>query len=335
MQSLNKAADDLRAQEVNPIVQAIYDSLISTEAKQLISAGFRLMAQYVTEPENLPTWMAEFLPGGQFDIQKILSGFTGDLMGSGGILTAFLGGSNAEGQNGGIMGMFTQVLTGLTGKIDKEKLTSQITGLADNFDFSGLSTELTTKMEGAMGGIEQAFQNFSLEDKEYDLLAKDDSGAYISDNWAVQMDAITTASMEQIGKNSGEAFMRGLTGTIQNATTAMQPFMDESSEIKYSLVPVVIDGEGFDFANNGSLTVSGTVSIDTLSISSIATSISTEMAKTTAAAVTVLTNHIDSLDSAIRSMRIVLNTGVLAGAIDKELGAAAGASIRTTIVSGP
>jgi hypothetical protein len=119
----------------------------------------------------------------------------------------------------------------------------------------------------------------------------------------------------------------------------MQGAMPEGEELemdyKLVMIPSTEDLDNFAFDQNGTIAISGSVSIDAETVASITASIAAETAKTTAAvygttaAVNALTSRIDSLESSIRSMRFVLSANEVSDVVDRTLGSKAGSLRRT------
>ena len=300
----------------NPLVQAIYDSLISADSRALITSGFQLMAQYLVGSGK----------DAEDSVEKTEVLDIGSMLGS-----MFTG-------EGGLTGILTNLLGGL--KIDEKELEKSLGSLADQFNFSSFGKDLSGKLEEQLGGLKTTLGEYSFEEMDLKLFEMDENGNYLEDNWASQLDATMTEGMETIGQNSGEAFLRGLGNALLNANAAMQPFLDENSEIKYAMVPVLSGDDDLGFSADGSMTIIGSVSIDAETVASITASIAAETAKTTAAvngttaAVNTLTGRIDSLEDAIRSMKFVLGVNEVSDAVDRTLGAKSAGLNRTMIAFG-
>ena len=108
-----------------------------------------------------------------------------------------------------------------------------------------------------------------------------------------------------LGKNEGQGFVQGFTG--------------EASEVR----PVVNynDLEGLPMLayQNGTVTVSGIVQIDSASLDGVVSAIDAQ-GSNISSAISNLGSKMDSVASAVRGMKMVLDIGVVAGAVDDYIG---------------
>ena len=92
--------------------------------------------------------------------------------------------------------------------------------------------------------------------------------------------------------------------------TSVRPAYDVDNETNMPLLAY----------QNGTVTLSGTVQIDTASLSGVIGAINSQ-GSSIVSAIQIMGNRIDNVASAVKNMKLVLDTGVLAGSVDAKLGA--------------
>ena len=140
------------------------------------------------------------------------------------------------------------------------------------------------------------------------------------------------------------------TGDMKSEVEAMMASMQQALDsgeysLDVSMVPNWSDGNVSDWWNGTSpMPISGTIAIDAASLVTINTNLESIQAAINAKGDAVvlaignlesnfnsLEEKLSSVSDAISNMRVVLDTGVIAGAVDKELGKRASVEERTTI----
>jgi len=160
-----------------------------------------------------------------------------------------------------------------------------------------------------------------------------------------QVSGVMSNWTDELVPQMDQAAMQDQARTMyEGLLSEMQGAMPEGGELemdyKLVMIPSTEDLDNFAFDQNGTIAISGSVSIDAETVASITASIASETAKTTAAvhgttaAVNALTDRIDSLEDAIRSMKFVLGVNEVSDAVDRNLGAKSAGLNRTMIAFG-
>ena len=270
--------------DTEPLINAVYDSLVSDEAKYKLVSAFEQLGKSM--PEEGVTLSGENV---NFDFSSLLSLFSGK-GGLGGILGGLLGGE------GGIGGM----LSGLLGE------NGQVTSMINKI----IGTE---EEPGFFGNVKTWLEEFS-SNPEYKM------GNILG---------LTTAD--------GEADMQAYITALETKLAEFQNGGGLDSKIS-----MVLDESSMPAWFNGTaaLEITGTVNLDPVSLGAITVGISTLRDTTinnTNRIVDTLYNlnsRIDGLNDSIRSMRLVLDTGAIAGAVDSALGKRFAVTSRTGATSG-
>ena len=120
------------------------------------------------------------------------------------------------------------------------------------------------------------------------------------------------------------------TETINSMITDMQQKLDSG---EYSLsVTTVGNWDEAEFTGDNTLTINGMVSIMSGDISTITSHITNQTTRIVTA-IGNLSNRVSSIESAISGISIVLDTGAVAGAVDKKLGSKVKTNNRVTFTS--
>ena len=118
------------------------------------------------------------------------------------------------------------------------------------------------------------------------------------------------------------------TETINSMITDMQQKLDSG---EYSLtVTTVGNWDEAEFTGDNTLTINGMVSIMSGDISTITSHITNQTTRIVTA-IGNLSNRVSSIESAISGISIVLDTGAVAGAVDKKLGSKIKTNNRVTL----
>ena len=264
-----------------PLINAVYDSLVSDEAKYKLVSAFEQLGQNVSE-EGI-TLSGESV---NVDFSSLLSLFSG----SGGLLGGLFGGEN------GIGGM----LSGLLGE------NGQLTSAVNKF----LGTD---EEPGFLSSVETKLTEFS-SNPEYNM------GNILG---------LTTAD----GEADMQAYITALEGKLAEFKNGGGLDSEISMVLDESSMPAWFNG-------TAALEITGTVNLDPVSLGAITVGISTLRDTTinnTNRIVDTLYNlnsRIDGLNDSIRSMRLVLDTGAIAGAVDSALGKRLAVLNRTGPTSG-
>ena len=187
--------------------------------------------------------------------------------------------------------------------------------LSDGLNESG--EELGTSVGDALSGIKDTTEEI-VGDLGDSLGVNNITGLVLGDN--------STEVMAQKGNDDGSSYIDGFLGQVVSKVFGV--------DISPTVSPVV-DDSGFSGFNlsNGLVNLTGAVTIDSSQIATISSVITTQTNRAITA-IQDVSNRVENLEQAILGMSIVLDTGVIAGAVDNRLGSASGFGQRTRMSAG-
>ena len=226
--------------------------------------------------------------------------------------------------------IFTAMLTSLedTSAEGQQRLISSLQKLLGGFNFSSVSGSLNPLegMSGLLGGIDlSSFQvNGSFDAGKFlgiDL-SSDDPGGINSVLQGV-IDKVDLTAYQTKGQTMMSSVVEGMKEDLKSETikATISPVWDETS------IPPMLD------LGNEEIKIVGTVKLDTTDLTNIKNTIvdqTTRNMQQISLSARELGARIDHMSTAIANIRFVLDTGVIAGAVDQRLGITAAKLSRTS-----